>query len=191
MPILGNNGAPTGSLSLTPVDMFGHFDPAALVPIWGNPVPACIVNSLFVYCTGPLAPNPAASVSFGIYNAAVGLPATWPLVVQVAGFVLPQGAAGAWRSVAPALPLPAGTYALAVISNSAGAFTGAFHSNVKFNAPAMRTFIAPGVCPNPLGGPPTNNPANWCLYADYTPVAGGAPYAPTAACNCQSHNNVR
>jgi hypothetical protein len=148
------------------------------MPILGNS--AAIVNSLWVYCRGPDGGEPAAFVSFGIYDASVGLPVTWPLVVQVAGFALPNGAPAAWRSVGCAVPLPAGTYALSVISNSGGLLTGSFYSTVMPDAPSMRPFIVAGTCPNPLGGV-SNDPANWCLYAIWS-VAGCTP---TAACCCQ------
>ena len=181
MPFFGNNVAGGPSLSLTPTDCFGHWGYTWVA--WGMPIPACRVTMIWVYATGPPIMEGNSTAQFGIYDAVSGVPANYPLVATSPTFPLAAGAIAQWWSVVCAIPLPAGTYSLAILANSAGAFTGSIHYTVKAVGPDVRGFIAPGVFPNPLGGPPTAGTKDWSMYADYVPT--GRIYAPTAACNCQ------
>ncbi len=180
MPFFGNNVAGGASVSLTPTDCFGHW--GWTWGAWGMPIPACVLTRIWVYAAGPPIPEPNATPQFGIYDASGGVPANYPLVATSPAWFLGTSNPPQWHFVNCNIPLAAGTYSLAVLSNSGGAFTGSVFHTVKALGPDMRGFIAPGVFPNPLGGPPTNGTHDWSMYADYDVVVDG--YTPTAAC-CQ------
>lgn len=181
MPFFGNNVAGGSSLSLTPTDCFGHW--GWTWGAWGMPIPACRITMIWVYATGPALMEGNSTAQFGIYDASGGVPVNYPLVATSPTFTLFAAALAQWYFVACNIVLAAGTYSLAILANSAGAFTGSIHHTIKAPGPDIRAFIAPGVFPNPLGGAPTSASYDWSMYADYVPTA--RVYAPTAACCCQ------
>lgn len=181
MPYFGNKVHTSGAPGyLSPADLFGHFHPAFMAS-WGMPIPDCTVKKIWVYACGPPILEPNAINQFGIYDASSGTPLTYPLVATSPTFPCQCGTFERWWSVDCSIPLPAGTYSLAILSNSAGDVTAGIYFDTKINGESQKTGIAPGVFPDPLGIV-TQTTQNWTIYADYV-VAGG--YTPTAASQCQ------
>lgn len=157
---------------LSPVDMFGHFDPLFLAS-WGMPVVDCRVTAVSVYGTGPPLGEPNAIGRFGIYDVSSGIPNTYVLVAVTPTWSWPTLAPAQWWSVGCDIPLVSGNYCLAVISYSSGAVCGSVHFSLKANAITAVTGIAPGTFPNPLGVPSGPTVNNWTMFAEYVYATGG------------------
>jgi hypothetical protein len=186
MPILGNNVAGGSSLSLTPNDCFGHWDPTYMA-MWGNPVPACVINSWWYYASGPPLGQPNATVQMGVYDASGGIPASYPFVVGSPTKSLPALSPPQWHQIVDGVTLlAAGTYGLAILSNSGGGFTGSIFWTVKPVGAYIVTLAVPGVFNNPLGVP-VNAGQDWSMYIDYGPPPVASP-APVAACQCEPNS---
>lgn len=166
---------------LTPVDLFGHLDNTFMAS-WGMPIPACIVKQIWVYGTGPPLIEPGSVNQFGIYDASSGIPSFYTLVATSPTWFVASGIPDQWWKVNCSIHLPAGTYCLTILSNSAGAFTSGVHFAAKVSGPSYQTSITPGVFPSPIGPGVQSTTNNWTMYAEY--VLAGA-YTPTAAHSCQ------
>lgn len=163
----GNPSWTSGSPAyLTPVDLYGHFDPL-FAANWGMPVLDCKVYRIAVYGTGPPVIDPSAIGQFGIYDVSSGIPNNYALVAVSPEWPWPTGAPAQWWSVGCSIRLVSGTYALAIISWSAGASTGGVHFSAKVSAVSAKTFITPSVFPNPLGVPAGATAQNWAMVAEY------------------------
>lgn len=183
MPQLGNPVAGGSSVSWTNTDLLGHFHIARFA-VLGSVIPTAFkFTSVNVNAQGPSLGQPTGALQVGLYDASNPTVSLWPLVAASPVYNLVAGSTQAWRNI-PWNPgvLPAGTYALSALCNSAAAFTGSLYYTAKPTGPAARTFITAGVFPNPLGGPPGNNLQEYSIYLDWSPAGG---FTPTAACCCQ------
>lgn len=182
MPYFGNQIHTSGSPGyLSATDLFGHLDNTFMVS-WGMPIPDCIVKKIQVYGPGPPPIEPFAIGQFGIYDASSGIPSFYTLVATSPTWSWITGTPDRWWFVYCSIPLAAGTYCLAILSNTAGAMGGGVHFDTKVSGPSVKTFITPGVFPSPIGPGVQSTINNWTMYADYVPAGA---YAPTAAHGCQ------
>lgn len=146
------------------------------------PVPQCVVTSMRVYMAGPPIIEVPATMQMAIYDCSDPVIANFTVVATSPTQGLTPGAAATWYNLATNIPLAAGTYGLAVLSNSAGTFTGSVFFTIKSVGNVLKNGITAGVFPSPLGITNLSN-NNWSMYAVYDVVAG--EYTPTAAHFCQ------
>jgi hypothetical protein len=188
MPWFGNQGVQTGSLQLTDVDVFGHFDPAFIAG-QGNPVPGGNLVSCSVYMAGPPPGQPNTTVQLAVYDTSPGAPVLWALLAVSTPFPLATFAPPAWITTPIAGVLTPGvSYATAVISTNGGAFSGSVYRSTPGAGGGIRTFIAPGIFPNPLGGPPGVS-HEWLLYTTYALGGGDDESATGSGCSTMPHVN--
>lgn len=185
MAFFGNQAAFTGSLGIATDDLFGHFNPA-FNPGQGNPVPAGNLVSCSVYMVGPPFGQPNATVQMAVYDTlGLAAPATWTVLATTPTFAVNSGTIAQWYTVPIMGALAAGgSYATAVLSVHAGGNPSVYFSAVAGGS--IKSFIAPGVFPNPLGGGVVNN-QHWLLYTTYTLAGGGGVSIASVGCceNCQ------
>ena len=185
MPIFGNmNGGLVGGLD--DVDMYGPFN-AARIALQGNPVLGGNMVTAHAQMTGPPV-GCDVTAQIGVYDATPPLARNlWPLVATSNVFNVPVGALLQWYVTPIAGPLIAGrSYCAAVIGNNndaSNALVG--YRNVVPAEGCVRTWIAPGVFPNPLGGCVASD-MEWCVYVTYVVDGDGCP---TAACCCMPNGN--
>ena len=191
MPIFGNNvnGALEGGLSDD--DMYGPFN-AARVALQGNPVIGGNMVTAHAQMTGAPFGGVDVTAQIGVYDATPPLARNlWPLVATSNVFVVRAAALCRWYMTPIAGPLIAGrSYCAAVIGNNNDASNALVrYRNVVPAEGAVRTWIVPGVFPNPLGGCIATG-MEWCIYVTY--VVGDGDGCPTAACCCMpnGHSNM-
>lgn len=177
MPIFGYNAIGVNPVNLSSVNMYGNFDPVT-IGLSGNPVLGGNLVTAHAYLAGPPILNPATA-QIGVYDATVGLPATWPLFATSDPFLVPVAAPFQWWVAPIAGALVAGnSYVAAVLANTGGAAMVAIRFDDIIDQDAVRG-IGPGVFPDPLGAG-WNSAALWSLFITYETNA----YTPTAACAC-------
>ena len=181
MPICGNNGATIGSLGIGTTDLFGHFDAGAL-PGQGNPVSGGNLVSSHVYMSGPPLGQPNATVQLGVYDTSPGPQTLWTLVATSNPFLIPAPSMPQWWMTPIAGVVTAGvTYATALLSVHAGGNPSVHYATLNIGG-GVRTFIAPGVFPNPLGAIVVLH--EWLIYTTYV-LGDGRIFAALACCeNC-------
>lgn len=181
MAVFGNQAAFIGSLGIATNDLFGHFNAAAIAG-QGNPVPGGNLVSCSVYMIGPGFGQPNATVTMGVYTVAGGAP-LWTLFAQSAPVIVTAASAPAWRTAPIAgVLVPGNSYATAVLSVHAGGNPSVYRSNI--NMGGYKSFIVPGVFPNPLGVIVVSH--EWLLYTTYDLPDDGCP---TSACCSFPHGN--
>lgn len=184
MPIFGYNAIGANTLGLSDTDLAGNFNPARIA-LRGNPVTGGNLITAHVHMVGPPLGQPDATAQIGIYDATLGVPAAYPLFVTSIPFNVPNGQPGQWYVTPITGVLVAGnSYVAAVLAPNGVASNPSVSNDPIAIEYVMRTFIVPGVFPNPLGVG-NNAPLEWSLYITY----GDGDHSPTAACCCLPHGN--